>query len=191
MRCAHRTFRISLKEAGHICQDTPAPMRSAISLSKKEKRLSTAILASIRQNQQLRGSVLLAAQELAHRADSRSGEVMISYSYLAGKCHQSKRTAIRHIHRLLDLGIIRVQRFWRAGKRWGINKYIFIIKWEKPAQNFNSDTLAQILPKPRHIRKEEKESEKFGSLINEQKAKEKVLSWLTEGSALWELTQKL
>ena len=143
--------------------------------------MSRNIIASLRQNDQLHGSLLLAAIELAHRANGNNGHVFMSYSLLAAKCHQSRRTAIRHVHRLLDLGIIRCQRYWQTNRRWGINRYIFQISWKKPAQMNNGDTLPLTLP---YL----EEREKFGTLDNMKKGKDKVLSWLTPGSQLWQLT---
>jgi hypothetical protein len=154
--------------------------------------MSVAIITAIRKNQQLRGSLLLTAIELAHRADGNNGHVRISYSYLAQKCHYSKRTAFRHINRLMGMGIIRVQRFWMPNNKWGINVYRFLIPWQKPAQtnstarSSNSDSLTAILPTPRNSG----ENEKFGSLKNEEKAREMVKNWLTPGSALWNLVNE-
>jgi Winged helix-turn-helix DNA-binding len=149
--------------------------------------MSKAIIASIRKNQQLRGSLLLTAQELAHRADGYNGHVRISYSYLAQKCHYSKRTAMRHINRLLGMGIIRVQRFWAPNNKWGINCYRFVIPWQKPsARQGNSDIPSPILPTARNT----EEREKYGSLRDEEKGREMVLSWLSPGSKLWELTNE-
>ena len=111
----------------------------------------------------------------------------MSYSLLAAKCHQSRRTAIRHVQRLIDLGIIGVQRFWGPNKKWSINKYYFFIKWQKPAQMGkrgeplgNSDILTPTLPT-------QEEREKYGTLANLEKGREMVLSWLTPRSALWQL----
>ena len=152
--------------------------------------MSRNIIASLRQNDQLHGSLLLAAIELAHRANGNNGLVFMSYSLLAGKCHQSRRTAIRHVHRLLDMGIIRVQRFWGPNNRWGINKYVFLIRWERPAQTGRNtaqtstgDSLAPTLPNTR-------ETEKFGTLEQEKKGREMVKEWLSEGSSLWKLAQE-
>src|SRR6266478_7657486 len=143
--------------------------------------MSINIIASIRKNPQLHGSLLLAAIELAHRADGQSGHVFMSYSLLAAKCHQSRRTAIRHIHRLLDLGIIKCQRYWQAGGRWGINQYRFVIRWRKPVQMYNGDISSPTLPFPN-------QEEKTGTLQQLEKGKARILSWLTEGSELWKLT---
>jgi hypothetical protein len=156
--------------------------------------LSRQILAPVRQIRQLKGALLLTCQELAHRADGYSGQVTISFSYLASKIHMSKRTAIRHINRLLEMGIIAVQRFWGPGNKWGINRYRFLIKWEKPAQMSsnaahlsNSDRLAPNLPKQRNTREER---EKFGTLEQEKKGREMVKEWLTKDSLLWKLAQE-
>ena len=156
--------------------------------------MSVNIIASLRKNDQLRGTVFQAAKELAHRADGFSGEVTMSYSLLAAKCHQSRRTAFRHIQRLLDLKIIKRQRFWRPGNKWGINKYVFIISWKLPVRKFtttaqmgNDASLADTLPKERNTRNE---LEKFGTLEQEKKGREMVKEWLTKGSSLWKLAQE-
>ena len=152
--------------------------------------MSRNIIASLRQNDQLHGSLFQAAKELAHRADGNSGQVTMSYSLLAAKIHQSRRTAIRHIHRLLNMGIIRVQRFWRPGNKWDINKYVFLIPWQKPAQMgintarpSSGDKMAQTLPNT-------EEREKYGTLEQEKKGREMVKEWLTESSSLWKLAQE-
>ena len=152
--------------------------------------MSVSIISAIRENSNLHGSLFQTAKELAHRADGNSGIVTMSYSLLAAKIHQSRRTAIRHINRLLDLGIIAVQRFWRPGNKWGINRYRFVIQWKRPAQtgthtahSSSGDKMTSILPDP-------EEREKFGTLAEMEKGKEMVLSWLTEGSSLWKLAQE-
>jgi len=144
--------------------------------------MSFAIITAIRKSSQLHGSLFHTAKELAHRASGDSGVVTISYSYLASKCHQSKRTTIRHIAKLVALGIIRCQRFWQAGRKWLCNRYTFTIAWErpKPAQMSNSDIPSSNLPRANS-------SEKYGSLENEQKGKSRILGWLTEGSELWNI----
>src|SRR6266850_696303 len=88
--------------------------------------------------------------------------------------------AIRHIHRLLDLGIIKCQRYWQAGGRWGINQYRFVIRWRKPVQMYNGDISSPTLPFPN-------QEEKTGTLQQLEKGKARILSWLTEGSELWKL----
>jgi hypothetical protein len=146
--------------------------------------MSTAILSSIRKLPQLKGSLLLTAQEIAHRADGNSGIVRISYSLIAAKAHCSIRTAIRHVKRLIALKIIRCQRFRGPNRKWGINAYSFCIFWDKPsARPSNTDKMTEILPTLR----EGNETEKFTSLEQEARGRKFVLESLTPGSALWKL----
>ena len=91
--------------------------------------MATPIIAALRQRQDLKESLLHTAQELAHRA-SLYGVVRVSYSYLALKCHCSRRTVIRHIQRLLDAGILRKTVLWIRGNFCEINTYTFRIAWD-------------------------------------------------------------
>jgi len=85
------------------------------------------------------------------------------------------------------MGIIARARFWRPGHLWGANRYKFLIRWERPpAQMYNGAKLSSKFPEP----EKREEREKYGSLADLQKAKEKVLGWLTEGSALWKLANE-
>ena len=60
--------------------------------------MASPILAALRQRHDLKESLLHTAQELAHLA-SIYGVVRVSYTYLALKCHCSRRPVIRHIGR--------------------------------------------------------------------------------------------
>lgn len=148
--------------------------------------MAKCIISACRRLPELKGSLLLTAIEMAHRANARSGVTFMSYSYIASKTHQSRRTAIRHIKRLGDLGILRVQRFWGPKNCWRINRYQFAIAWEKPqayppAQG-GSDTMTPKLP----VRQEE---EKYGTLHSVENIKKKASDWLTTGSAAWNAVQ--
>ena len=92
--------------------------------------MSAPIIAALRQQRQLKESLLHTAQEIAHRA-SIYGVVRVSYSYLALKCHCSRRTVIRHIQRLIDAGIIRKSVLWIRGNYCEVNTYAFLLPWEK------------------------------------------------------------
>src|SRR5215468_8493527 len=94
--------------------------------------MSTPIIAALRQQRQLKESLLHTAQELAHRA-SIYGVVRVSYSYLALKCHCSRRTIIRHIQRLIDLKLIQKSVIWIKGHFCEVNTYTFVLAWEKRA----------------------------------------------------------
>jgi hypothetical protein len=85
--------------------------------------MATPIIAALRTRADLKESLLHTAQELAHLASI--------YAFLAQKCHCSRRTVIRHIQRLLDLGIIRKTVLWIRGNFCEINRYAFRIAWEK------------------------------------------------------------
>ena len=145
--------------------------------------MSREIISAIRQNLQLKNSLLLSAIELAHRADSFSGIVRISYSYLASKNHMSVRQTIRHINKLIDLGIISCQRFCQHGRKWLVNLYQFKIEWQrpKPAQMGSRDKMSENLPYPQNTR------EKYGTMEGEEKGRQRVLGWLTPGSEIWKL----
>ena len=142
--------------------------------------MSKHIISALRQLPQLKGSTFLAAVELAHRANGHSGIAYVSYSYLASKTHQSRRTAIRQVHRLIGLGIIKCQRFWGPNKKWGVNRYQFVIRWDKPgtAHPFNGDKVSPRFP----VRQEE---EKYGTLDGIKRAKNRGRDWLTPGSLAW------
>ena len=61
--------------------------------------MASPIITALRHRRDLKESLLHTAQELAHLA-SIYGVARVSYSYLALKCHCSRRTVLRHIQRL-------------------------------------------------------------------------------------------
>ena len=130
------------------------------------------ILAALRQRADLKESLLHTAQELAHLA-SIYGVVRVSYSYLALKCHCSRRTVIRHIGRLLDLGIVRKTVLWIRGNYCEINTYTFRIPWDKRVHTRGSDKTSSTLPP--------QEREKSGSVREELADKRKASSSSCQG----------
>jgi hypothetical protein len=142
--------------------------------------MSAYILAAIRQHPQLKGSLKFTALELAHRA-SRSGHVSLSYRFLGWKTGLHPRTIMRHIARLIALGILRKHRIWRAVRWCAMNSYRFL---GVPAQACSSDSLPSTLP-PR-----EREKEKSLSLAEDIRRQRKALHFLTPGSPLWARTQE-
>jgi hypothetical protein len=138
------------------------------------------IITAIRTRTDLKESLLHTAQELAHRA-SLYGVVRVSYSYLAGKCHCSRRTVIRHIQRLIDAGILRKSVLWIRGNYCEVNTYAFLLAWEKRPATGGSDKTASKFP-PRT-----EEREKAGSLEEKKRLDARGLSFLTAGSALYQL----
>ena len=142
--------------------------------------MSSPIIAALRQQRQLKESLLHTAQELAHRA-SIYGVVRVSYSYLALKCHCSRRTMIRHIQRLIDAGLIRKSVLWIRGNYCEVNTYAFLLAWKKRPATGGSDKTTSKFP----LRTEERE--KAGSLEEKQRLDTRGMSFLTPGSALYQL----
>ena len=142
--------------------------------------MSSSIIAALRQQRQLKESLLHTAQELAHRT-SIYGVVRVSYSYLALKCHCSRRTVIRHIQRLIAAGIIRKSVLWIRGNYCEINTYAFLLPWEKrPATGGSDKTAFKSSPRTEG-------REKVGSWEEKQRLDARGLSFLTPGSALYRL----
>ena len=140
------------------------------------------IITAIRTRTDLKESLLHTAQELAHRA-SIYGVVRVSYSYLALKCHCSRRTIIRHIQRLLDLKLIRKSVIWIKGHFCEVNTYTFVLAWEQRAPTQGNDKTTRKFPPPRG------NEEKSGSLAEKKRLDAKGLTFLTPGSALYHLVR--
>jgi hypothetical protein len=171
--------------------------------------MANPLIATLRQRDDLKESVLHTVQELASRASIYGVVPPTAYRYLAQKAHCSLRTAIRHIHLLEQLKIIEPIRQKRIVQRKDlppndrgytndpqranervirneINRYRFVIQWDKSPQRSRSstrpcDTLAPNLP---HIGRE-----KNASLTEELENAKKVLRECTPGSIFWQWTQ--
>src|SRR6516165_631502 len=129
----------------------------------------------------LKESVLHTAQELAHRA-SIYGVVRVSYSYLALKCHCSRRTVIRHIQRLIDARVLKKAVLWIKGNYCEVNTYTFCLAWDRSPVAGGSDKTARKFPPPEEGEKREGLAEKIRHL-------EKGLLWCTEGSPAYAATR--
>jgi hypothetical protein len=138
--------------------------------------MSTGILAAIRQHPQLKGSLKLTAQEIAHRASS-SGFVRVSYGYLASKTRLTIRTMIAHVHRLEALGILRKQRVWISANRCAVNLYTLLVR---PLHRCASEKAASKLPQP--------EKEKETSVREDLEKQQRGLRFWTPGSEQWQKT---
>ena len=143
--------------------------------------MATPIIAAIRQRQDLKEALLHTAQELAHLA-SIYGVVRVSYSYLAVKCRCSRRTVIRHIQRLLDLGILGKTVLWIRGNCCETNTYTFRIPWDARVRREGSDKTARKLP--------QQEREKYTSLREELHNQQTILRDFTPGSCFWQWTRE-
>lgn len=142
--------------------------------------MSTAMIAAIRTHPQLKGSLKLTAQEMAHRASS-SGFVRVSYGYLASKTGLTIQTMITHVKRLEALGILRKQKRWISARRCAVNLYALLIR---PLHKCATQKTCEKLSEPG------REEEKSLSLREEIRRQRKALHFLTPGSPLWERTQE-
>ena len=141
--------------------------------------MASPLITAIRQRRDLKESLTHTAQELAHLA-SIYGVVRVSYSYLAVKCRCSRRTAMRQVQRLLDLGIIGKTVLWIRGNFCEINTYTFRIVWDKRVRRGGSDKTSSTLPP--------QEREKELSLREELDNQKKGLRFYTPGSEQWTIT---
>ena len=107
--------------------------------------MSLAIITAIRHLPQLKGSLKFTAIELAHRA-SQSGHARVAYSYLAQKTGLSLRTIMRHVRRLIDLGIVEKHTQRLARTRCAINRYVFTIRASGALHTRARDKTSQKLP---------------------------------------------
>ena len=139
--------------------------------------MASPIIAALRQRTDLKESLLHTAQELAHRA-SLYGVVRVSYSYLAQKCHCSRRTVIRHIGRLIDAGIVRKSVLWIRGNFCEINTYTFRIPWNTSRPTRGSDKTSSTLPY--------QEREKNSAVREDLEKQKKGIHFLTPGSDRWQ-----
>jgi hypothetical protein len=141
--------------------------------------MSVAILSAIRQHAQLKGSLKLTAQEIAHRASS-SGFVRVSYGYLASKTGMAIRTMIRHVHLLEGLGILRKHKVWISANRCAVNVYTLLIR---PLHTCASDKVASRLPDAGKERESYAQGEgKYGTIQADLARWEKALRFTTPGS---------
>ena len=140
--------------------------------------MSRNVIQSLRQHAThfgLKGSYKLTALELAHRMSS-SGIGRVSYRFLAWKTGLSVRTMIRHIARLVDLGVItkHVQRVLVHGKLvfgWNLYKVTCSVAVQSrtaPSKG-GSDKVAETLPEAKT------DTEKTAALEEEIRKLEKGL----------------
>jgi len=137
--------------------------------------MSLAIITAIRHLPQLKGALKFTAIELAHRASS-AGHVRVAYSYLAHQTGLSVRTIMRHIRRLIDLGLVEKHTTRLSRMRCAVNLYVFTIRAKVALHTRACDKTSQKLsPQGR-------EEEKFGTLGDAIATLERGMRLLTPGS---------
>jgi hypothetical protein len=167
--------------------------------------MANPLIAALRQHRELKQSVRDTAQNLAARASIYGVTPPTSYSYLAWQGPCSPRTAIRHIHILEEANILEPIRQKRIIRRKDlpptdrgysddpkranetvirneINKYRFVISWDKSPQRSSSatrpyDKTTQKLPPPKNL-----------SITAELENAKKMLRERTPGTIFWQWT---
>jgi len=137
--------------------------------------MSLAIITAIRYLPQLKGALKFTAIELAHRASS-AGHVRVAYRYLAQKTGLSVRTIMRHIRRLIDLGIVEKHTTRLTRMRCAINLYVFTIRVGSLLHTRACDKTSQKLPETG------KGEAKWGTLRDAIRHLERGMRLLTPGS---------
>ena len=127
--------------------------------------MSKQILAAVRPLPQLKGSLKLTALELAHLA-SHSGHVRVSYGTLARKTGQHPCTMIRHVQRLVVLGIVVKQTVRLTLTRFAVNAYTFLIGPEDLHKRSTSRVQRDIPEEGKNLR------------VREEKTPTQRLAWL-------------
>jgi hypothetical protein len=170
--------------------------------------MANPLIAALRQHRELKQSVLSTAQNLAARASIYGVTPPTAYRFLAWQGHCSPRTAIRHIQYLETKKIIEPIRQKRIVQRKDlpptdrgytddprrahervirneINRYRFVIKWDKSPQRSSSSTR----PYDRTAQNlSQAEREKNLSVTEELENQRKALreGWVLPGSERWE-----
>lgn len=139
--------------------------------------MSTHIISAVRHLAQLKGSLKLTALEIAHHS-SRSGHARISYGYLAKKTGLHIKTMIRHVHRLVSMGILLKQTVRLTLTRYAVNAYTFLLPESAPLHKRSTPTMRQILPE---AKTEEEKSLALRDEIRHQRWALDTLPLPTEG----------
>lgn len=140
--------------------------------------MSRHIIQAIRHQTQLRTVTRTIAIEIAHRMNS-NGIGRIAYSFLAHKAACSIRTAIRHVKKLVALGLFR-KRTTKAATGYSWNVYEYTGPRAQPPPPPITTHYANLTPSL-----PEAEREKDTSVQEELDNQRKGLRFLTAGSEWW------
>src|SRR5262245_35290686 len=121
--------------------------------------MSLPIITAVRTHPQLKGSLKFTAIELAHAA-SRSGYARVSYGVLASKTGQSIKTMIRHVQRLVAMGVLVKQTMRLTLRRFAVNQYRWLVG-TSDLHKRSTPTLGQLCPEEgKNLRVREEEPKK-------------------------------
>ena len=136
--------------------------------------MSANIIAALRSENQLHGNLKFSAIEVGHRMNT-SGYGRVAYQMMAYATGYSRRTAIRHMHKLVRMGIF-AKTVYRLANGYAINLYKCLLSppafYRRAPATTHGDTVTSILPPPKT------EEEKSLSLREE-------IRRLQKGTALW------
>jgi hypothetical protein len=140
------------------------------------------VIAAIRHAKQLRGNVKFTALEVGHRLN-KSGYGHVSYQFLSFKTGSSRRTVIRHMHKLTAMHIFQ-KTVYRTANGYAINLYKCLLPipafYRATPAMAHSDSLTPMLPEARGGDAKEL------SLAEEIRLQRKGLQFLSEGSPIYQ-----
>jgi hypothetical protein len=140
--------------------------------------MASNILAAIRHAPQLKGNLKFTALEVAHRMN-RSGFGHVSYQFMAYKTGYSRRTVIRHMHKLTAMHIFQ-KTVYKLQSGFAINLYRCLLPipafYRASPATTHGDSVTPTLPTPKTAEAKEL------SLKEEIRLQRKGLQFLMEGS---------
>ena len=137
--------------------------------------MSTPVITALRHDRRLKGNLKFTALEIGHRMNAQ-GYGRIAYQMMAYATGYCRRTAIRHMHRLIDMGIL-AKTVYKLQNGYAINLYKCLLAvpafYRDRPQRASGDRMSSILPDPKT------EEEKALSLREELERHRKGLRFLT------------
>jgi len=167
------------------CTTTPLAYSNAIPIVSKDA-MSTNIIAAIRSEKQLHGNLKFTAIELGHRMN-QSGYGRVAYQMMAHATGYSRRTAIRHMHKLVAMKIF-AKTVYRLANGYAINLYKCLLSppayYRAAPAMTHGDSVSSILPPPKT------DTEKNLSLREEIRRLEKGMHFLEPGGIPYEASRE-
>ena len=140
--------------------------------------MSANIIAALRSENQLHGNLKFTAIEVGHRMNT-SGYGRVAYQMMAYATGYSRRTAIRHMHKLVRMGIF-AKTVYRLANGYAINLYKCLLSppafYRRAPATTHGDSVTPTLPTPKTAEAKEL------SLKEEIRLQRKGLQFLMEGS---------
>ena len=162
------------------------PPASNVVPTANREAMSANIIAAIRRENQLRGNQKFTALEIGHRMNS-SGYGHVAYQMMAHATGYSRRTAIRHMHKLVAMGIF-AKTVYRLANGYAINLYKCLLSppayYRSAPVTTHGVSVSSILPTPKT------DTEKNLSLREEIRRLEKGMHFLEPGGIPYEASRE-